>query len=342
MPTYTKGRRGKFQTKAKWGGFHSPLHMTQWLLKTSFDDPIWQKFKEKALAHKNVKGKTFLHPRTIRAIATKHPIQLAKGVLTELKQHHKGEKIGGGLMEGITWVGNEVANVIGVNSFREHLGWGYIHRKIPSDAKIWAKAVDSTYLDKSKRPSKIATLKRLPEYDTERYSVWLEPNGQYLVTIHGTKINLGDLKQDAIIASGFKVDNTELQSLFERLDNLGIHYDIASHSLATQYVTNSTHKNADQIYMFNPASSPVMNADYLEKIANNPKYTYFINPSDPVSSALFSKMNKKKTDSSFIAPFTYSQVASHSLGQWFKDFPKEETYEPTDEVIQSKGEISDD
>ena len=76
MPTYTKGRRGKFQTKAKWKGFHSPLHMTQWLLKTSSDDPIWKKFKEKALTHKNVKGKTFLHPRTIRAIATKHPQKL--------------------------------------------------------------------------------------------------------------------------------------------------------------------------------------------------------------------------------------------------------------------------
>ena len=342
MPHYVKGRKGRFQTQPIWDGFDNPRHVSQWLTKTSRKDPIWIKhFKDRASVYKNEEGRLFLHPRTLRKIATKNPNRLAGDVLSELKQHHKGEKIGGGIMEALHWFGSEASNILGVNAFKEWVGLGYDHRDIPNEAQIFAKAVDMTYLDKSKRPSEVDGLKRLPRYDTDRYSVWLEPNGQYLVTVHGTKMNLSDIGQDMGIAAGFKMNNKELQGLFQQFDRDNKAYDIASHSLATQYVTNSKHNNADKIYLFNPASSPLMNSNYLNDIANNPAYTYFINPSDAVSEAVFQKMNHETMDHSYIAPYTYSPAASHSLTQWYTDLDKAKIDEPLTKV-HSKGEIMED
>lgn len=339
MPQYVRGRKGKFQTKLKWTGFDDPEHVSQWLTRTSVKDPIWvENFKDKALRYTNEQGKLFLHPRTLRKIAKKQPIRLAGDVLSELKQHRKGEKIGGGIMEALHWFGSEASNILGVNAFKEWVGLGYDHRNIPNEAQIFAKAVDVTYFDKYKRPSEVGGLKRLPQYDTERYSVWLEPNGQYLVTVHGTKMNLADLRQDAGIAAGFTMKNNQLQALFKQFDKDGQAYDVASHSLATQYVTNSTHSNADKIYLFNPASSPLMNSTYLKKIANDPSYTYFINPSDAISEAVFQKMNNETIDHSYISKYTYSPLASHSLTQWYNE---EETAEVPSKV-HSKGVIMED
>ena len=318
MPLYSKGK-GKLQKKRKWKGFEGGVqHMSQWLSKTPHDHPIWKKHFQDAA--KNYKQETpFFHHRSLRKVATKTPVKLAGDVLSELKKYQKGQPVGGGITELIHFLGNEAAQVTGFNSFKEFIGQGYEHRTIPHEAQLFAKVVDATYLDVNKRPNSIGGLKRLPEYDHERFSVWQEPNGQKLVSIHGSKANWHDVSQDIQIAGGGKMKSPEVQALFTQLDREGGTYDIASHSLATQYVTNSKHKNADKIYLYNPASSPLMNSNYLNQQANDDSYTHFINPSDAVSEALWQKMSDKTVNNSFVAPYMYSQVASHSISQWFPD-----------------------
>ena len=342
MPNYVQGK-GKLQRKKKWKGFEGGvLHMTQWLTKTPDNHPIWQKhFVQPA---KNYKQKTpYFAPKSLRAVAKRRPVQLAGDVLSELRRTQRGKNVGGGITELLHFFSTEAAQITGFNSFREFIGQGYEHKKIPHEAQVFAKAVDATYIDVNKRPSTVEGLTRLKEYDDPRFSVWLEPNGQYLVTIHGTKMSdWNDLAQDAKIAAGARVESPSVQHLFDRLDKQNVQYDIASHSLATQYVVNSTHENSDRIYMFNVASSPLMSSDYLTELGNNEEYTYFVNPSDAVSEAAWQKMSGETVDKSYIAPYQYSQFSAHSIGQWYPDLEKpteEQTTEREDrnEALRTAG-----
>ena len=322
MPRYSKGK-GKLQRKKKWKSFEGGvLHMSQWLSKTPQNDPIWKKHFQEAAKHFEQGGKQktpYFAPRSLVAVQTKRPVQLAGDVLSELKGYKRGKQVGGGVTELLHWLSSETAQVTGFNTFKEFIGQGYEHRKIPNEAQIFAKAVDATYFDVNKRPSELEGMLRLKEYDDPRFSVWREPNGQLLVSIHGTKANWSDIKEDLSIAGGGKVQSAEVQALFDRLDREGETYDVASHSLASAYVANSTHENADRIYMYNIASSPLMTSEYLQELGNNKDWTYFINPSDGVSEAAWQKMNDETVKRSYIAPYNYSQVRAHSISQWYPD-----------------------
>ena len=335
MPHYSKGRgKGRFQRKPKWKGFQNVEHMSQWLTRTRHDDPLWTKhFKEAA---ENYKGKKpYFHPRSIRAVSTNTPVRLAGTVLSELKRHRKGKDIGGGVSELIHWLGTEVLQVSGINSLKERVGMGYEHRKIPYDAQRFAKALNATYYAIHKRPASVEGLTRLPTYDTDRYSVWQQPDGQYLVTIHGTRDNWGDIKQDVGLAAGSEMKNAEVQNLFNKFDSEGVKYDVASHSLGTQYVMNATHKNANKLYMFNPASSPLMDTQYLSKQANDKAYTNFISPSDAVSEALWHHMDDTTVKNSYVSPFRYSQLAAHSIEQWYPDLKPAVEQDVVPNVVKS-------
>ena len=319
MPRYTKGRgKGKLQRKRKWKGFKNVHHMAHWLTRTNHEDTRWKKhFVEGA---KNYKGKPFFHARSLRAVATKTPVKLAGDVLSELKARKKGQPIGGGITELIHWLGAQAVQLTGFNSFVEWTGHGYEHRKIPLEAQTFAKAVSATYYEMDKRPDKIESMVRLPEYDTDRLSVWKQTNGQYLITLRGSKADWHDFSSDLQIAAiGKKQEHSELQDLLDKFDEDGITYDLAGHSLSTQYIVHSQHENADKIYLYNSASSPAMSDEYLTAIANDPSYTHFVNPSDAVSEAMWQKMDDDKVDNSYIAPYTYSPFAAHSISGWYPD-----------------------
>ena len=323
MPRYTKGK-GKLQRKRKWKGFADVHHMTKWLTRTSHEDPIWKKhFQQAAQNHKG--DKPFFHPRSLRAVATKTPVKLAGDVLSELKMVHKGQDVGGGISELLHWLGAAAVQQTGFNSFREWIGAGYEHKKLPHESQVFAKAVSATYYKMGSRPDEVENLVRLPEYDSDRMSVWKQPNGQLLVTLHGTKMSWGDAKEDASIAAlGNPQSSEPLQELLNKFDEQGITYDLAGHSLSTQYIINSTHKNVDKIYLFNAASSPLMDSKYLDKIANDTEYTQFINPSDALTQSTWQKMSDETVNNSYVAPYTYSPFAAHSITQWYKDLDEPE------------------
>ena len=334
MPRYVKGRNKKLQ---RCSGFENAHHMSKWLTRTNRNDTIWKThFSEKAKTYKNHNKRPFLHARSLRAVAQKTPVKLAGDVLRELRQARKGKAVGGGISETIHWFAAEAANVMGINSFKEYVGLGYQHREIPDEAQRFAFAVQETYKDKDKRAHKIHGLQRVPKYDNDRYSVWKQPNGQLLVTIHGTKMGARDLFSDSKIAMGRTVSDAAVEKLFQEFDATGVEYDVAAHSLSTQFVVNAEHKRADKIYLFNAASSPLQSSEYLNKSANDEQYTYFINPSDGVSEALWQKMDEDTVNRSYVSPYMWSPAAAHSLGQWHPDY-KESEDELEDTEVQQQG-----
>ena len=338
MPRYVSGKgNGKLQRKRKWKGFKNVKHMASWLTRTNHEDKRWIKhFQEPAKNYK--KDKPFFHARSLRAVSTKTPVALAGDVLSEMKKHKKGDKIGGGISELLHWLGAEAVQLTGFNSFIEWTGHGYKHKTIPLEAQTFAKAVSATYFKMDKRPDEIENMVRMPEYDTDRLSVWKQTNGQYLITLRGSKAEWGDFRSDLEIAAiGKKQEHSELQDLLDKFDEDGKTYDLAGHSLSTQYIIHSQHQNADKIYLYNSASSPAMSNEYLTTIANDPAYTHFINPSDAVSEAVWQKMTDETVGNSYVAPYTYSPLAAHSISGWYHDLE-----EPTEKSEEEQPENPSD
>ena len=116
-----------------------------------------------------------------------------------------------------------------------------------------------------------------------------------------------------------------------------ITFDIAGHSLATTFIQNLDLTNADSIYLFNPASSPFQSNDVLSERANDPRYQYFINPSDLVSDALFENMNEESINNAYVSDFKFSPLTAHGLTQWYPDEENIEMDWPEEEIKISKG-----
>ena len=204
---------------------------------------------------------------------------------------------------------------------------------------MFAKALNETYKAVEERPDKVGSLVRLKEYDNDRYSVWKEPNGQVLVTVHGTEgSNISDWIDDAKIMLGGDAHSGDVRELFQRLDTEGLTYDVAAHSLGTQFVQNAEKNNADKILLFNPASSPTQSGEYLNSLANDERYTYFINPSDVVSKALWQQMEDEKVGESYISEARYSPLAAHSMSQWVDDPQTDENGSKQSKETSSSGD----
>ena len=72
------------------------------------------------------------------------------------------------------------------------------------------------------------------------------------------------------------------------------------------------------IYFFNMASSPLQNTDMLKEYANDPNTHYFFNQADLVSNAAYQQVNSQTFNTQVsLAPYTYSLISAHSLGQWY-------------------------
>ena len=89
MPRYQK-------KKPDYKGFQNAKHIMQYLTKTSKDSKDWKYFQNQAKKHKQ--DKLYLSPGTLKKIQTKHPRDVAKDVLLEMKRHSRNEPIGGGIL----------------------------------------------------------------------------------------------------------------------------------------------------------------------------------------------------------------------------------------------------
>ena len=320
MPSYKHGN-GNLEIFEPFKNVH---HMSSFLTRTSINDPHWRGFVRQA--HRYLKGEdtppTTLRRDALKRVTKRHPYQLGGDILLDYIHQSEDGQTGSGVAEVVNTIAHSLSNTLGLPELKEVLFGKAEHKKMTDQQILFAKALNSTYKKMTDRPRTIGNLERLSQFDTPRYSVWDEGgNGQLLVTIHGTEINhLKDITDDAKILLGrTNIEDESVTSLFKLLDEKGLTFDVASHSLGSEFVMSAVKKhskNVDEILLFNPASSGLQNKEILKERANNPQFSYFINQSDPVSHGIYQQMDKASIDRAVIGDYKFSPLTAHSMSQW--------------------------
>ena len=337
MPRYVKSRKGEMQRKT-FKGFDSLAHMTQFLSRC--DKKSWKTYQK--LAKDYLTGKKTpprqLRKSVLRKIIRNSSQRIVGVVESEFRHHHthpKNSKLGGGIGEAVSTISHEVANLLGVPYLMDLIGKGPDRKPLSEKQKGFAEAVENTYKPVGERKDKVGTMTRLPEFDSDRISVWQQENGEKFIAVHGTKPNLHDIGHDVKIMGGKEsTTDPEVEALMDKLDAVGEDYDIGGHSLATSYIYNALPEHGshiDEIFLFNPASSPLQGVDYLKKHANeDQRITFFVNEGDMVSSGLYQQMDQDTLDNRVhIGDYRWSPLAAHSLTQWYEEGEEEgESEEP--------------
>ena len=324
MPRYMKSRKGELEAKK---GFESFAHMTQFLARVTPEQ--WKEFQK--LANEYLAGtkvpKIKLQKHALRLI-TKHKAR--KFIHNVEWSRHKKTKRGAGIPEAINSLVHVVSNTLGLKKLKDLIGIGPKRKPLSETEKNYARAVKQSYKPRKERKDRIGDMVRIPEYGSERISVWKEGE-EYFIAVHGTKGNFHDILQDVGILGGRETTtNEELEALMDKFDKLGFHYNIGGHSLATEYIYNGLKEHGEHVsgvYLFSPASSPFQSVESLKEEANDPKLHFFLNEGDIVSSALYGQMNQETVDERLhIGPYMWSPLAAHGLEQWNPE--DEEVSEP--------------
>ena len=327
MGRYLKGR-GKLQQR-EWTGFESHSHMVHFLTKAKQDDKRWQTVAVRT-------AKDFLDERKVpqfkilrndlRKIRDHQPQVLAGELMHEFRRSQG--HVGGGLHEAVHSVFSEGAHLLGLDALANWVGLGPKHVPMSDKEQDIAAAVQQSYKSIQDRGSSVGGFTRLPEYDSDRLSVWSQPERKLLVTVHGTTLKWSDIRDDWHILTGDEARSKELTTLLQKLDSQGLKYDLAGHSLATQFITNAVRdgqaSNVQDSYLFNPASSPFQGVDYLRENANDPRFTYFLNQGDTVSSGLYQQFSDESMERVHVSGYRWDPISAHSLGQWVDEKTEKE------------------
>lgn len=264
----------------------------------------------------------------LRKIAQYTPHRLGAQIMHEWHTAQRGELKGAGIVDAFKSVFSEAKHLLGVDKLMEWVGLGPKHIPVSAKEGDVAAAVQQTYKKVGDRRKKVGTLTRLPGYDTDRISVWKQESGQLLVSVHGTKVSWHDVRDDMMIFGGAEIRDNELETLLDQLDREGKHYDLAGHSLGTEYIQSAIMadhgQNADDILLFNPASSALQNTHDLQERANDKRYTYFINQGDIVSQGLYQHMNSETMNNRVRLKYSYDPYHAHLMDQWVPRYEDEE------------------
>jgi len=307
--------------------------MVQFLLKQRDDEELYDKhFKQRAARWLDGTEQPLhrVSRHALKTIVHTSARDLASSVMSDMKQSAKGNDIGGGITETLQSLSRATWNFMGGPEVMRWFGHKeYEKKQVPKQMQAFAAAVDETYLKMEDRPLHVYGLERLPEYDSDRCSVWRQRNGELFVSVHGTRFTKSDLQMDAQILGGDEeIHSDEVENLIRTLLEKGFRVDCGGHSLGTALLTNlpeELQQKVDEFYLFNPASSPLMSNEYLDDIVSRPNYTYFVNPSDLVSSGAYNRMDEETIrDHVYLNDFRWSPLAAHDPLQWTEDLDEED------------------
>ena len=306
-------------------GFQSFEELTHFVTKAKPKE--WEQFQ--SVAHRYLTGDIVPNRRlkktSLHKILTSNAHHLLPELHHELQKHYDQEDIGGGIIETLITMGTESAHLLGLDWLAKVLGIIPSH-KVPQTlrSEMVAYLTSQTYKPLSERKDKTLGYTRLEKYDNARFAVYQNDKSEELIVcVRGSKLDMSDIVADVKILAGGEPESKELDSMLDQLeeDFPGVKYDISGHSLGTFYIYSEFEEhrdNMDDIYMFNPASSPLQNTDMLKEYANDPNTWYFYNQADIVSNAAYQQVNSQTFDTQVsLAPYTYSLISAHSLGQWY-------------------------
>ncbi len=209
---------------------------------------------------------------------------------------------------------------------------GFKGDSISEQDEDYAKLLSATYRDD--RPEVMEHWRRLPQYDSEYVSLWVNQDGHAYIAVRGTKVSSGkDLLSDAeILVSGTVPGQSEIVPEIQRIlrdMSPDVTVDAGAHSLGTTLLLKAYEqepaikKRIRQSFIYNPASTPLtaLVPSFLhaksstEDFIDDKTVRYFINLADPVSAGFMGD--------SHIANVVYrtgsalSPMTSHSIDGWY-------------------------
>jgi hypothetical protein len=306
-------------------GFNSFDEMTHFMTKANPND--WHHFRTMSLDYLQQRA---VPPRKLKAsslytILSKHPHHILPLLHHELQQHHEGSDVGGGIIDTVGTLASELGHLLGLDWLAQAIGVAPTH-SVPRTlhSEHIAYLVDQTYLPIDERKDQTLGYTRLEKYDSDLYAVYQnDGSGELIVTVRGTKLSANDIVQDMKILMGFEPTSERLDHMLTQLEHdfPNTKYDISGHSLGTMYIYGAfeNHReHMDDIFMFNPASSPMQDQGMLQEYGNDPHTFYFINQGDIVSHGLYQQMSDTTFDTQVsLGPYIYSPLAAHSMTQWY-------------------------
>jgi len=305
-------------------------HMSQFLYHVK--DENWGVLQD--IASRALKGEislpTKIKPSSLRTIRDKGAAHVVAPLLKEHIGHHDPTSEvhkGGGIHHAVESVLQIAGGVVGGEKVNSWVG-GEVKHKALSDTQVtMAKLVSATYQDK--RLENVGQWTRIDDYDSRYGSIWRNPQGKYVLSVRGTKMNMRDIWKDMKIAagSGSQRDDQLVKSIRKfNQDHPNARMSVAAHSLGTQLVMNGMKEapiNGRDVYLFNPASSPFQNKKIIRDIIDTPdkNIQFFLNKGDVVSNYFSQNMTQDEIENKvFYGKFSRSPVSSHVLAQWVESY----------------------
>jgi hypothetical protein len=271
-----------------------------------------------------------IKPSSLKLLKSTRAFDVIPHLRVEYQGHHDANSevhSGGGIYEAIHsvfqivggWIGGEKVN-------RWFAGEKEVKSLSHSEQEI-AQLLQATYQDK--RYENVGNWTRMDDYDSEYGSIWKNPSGKYMLTVRGTKLHFKDIFSDMQIAAGEKslTDDDLVRSMrrFNK-DHPRVQISVAGHSLGTQLAWNGMQaeklEGLEDVYLFNPASSPFQDKSAVRDIVDSDyNVKYFLNTSDVVSNYFSQNMTPEEIDAHVkYGRFAKSPLAAHGLAQWVEDY----------------------
>jgi len=282
-----------------------------------------------------------IKPSSLKTIATSSPHSLISKISKEHREaaNFRSEThLGGGLHHAVKTLFKTVWNLLGGNTITRLFKKNKKQRKLGKEQIDAARLVSASY--KKDRPDNVGDWKRMDAYDSEYGSFW-QKGDDYFLSVRGTKLRFKDLWKDGKLMLGSESQHNEkLEDSIDRFikEHPSAKFDVAGHSLGTElamnYLNTIGFNNVDDIYLFNPASSPAQGKDHVMQNINNSKVELFLNSNDPVSN--FYSQNIDHEKNVYWGEFSANPISSHSLAQWIGDDTESKTSQEKSETSDSK------
>ena len=322
MPAYYPGFEGSYTNS-----YPKPVtlnHVTQFL--GGVDDENWEIIQKQAKHLRAHPNHVKIKPESYEKIISTKSHDLVRHVISEHIDHFdhsKNAHVGGGIHEGVLNVMETVAQTVGGEKVSKWINPEVPKKELSEDQKEMARMVKGTY--EQKRWDKVDEWTRIPDYDTRYGSLWENPEGEYTYSIRGSKLLVRDIWKDikVFFGSGSQGDK-DLEKSFERFktEHPLKRVNIAMHSLGTELGFNAIDRTGiptNDIYAFNPGSSPLMSKKHIRKQLDRPNLNLFLSANDLVSKYYKQNLTAEDADETWYGRFYRSPVASHGISQWFED-----------------------
>lgn len=271
-----------------------------------------------------------LKRKSVQTVAnTNTPRDLVPTVVSEIQSHKTPlqlSKLTGGITETLHTITHELLHLVGADVLADSIfGISNPNRLVPLDAQFASWLVDQTYENISdRRDITLGKFQRIPKYDTSYTSVWENTiTGELTLSIRGTKAKKRDILDDALILAGkTNVTNDDVSHVMDMLatDYPFQKYDVAAHSLGCAFIFSELDEHGnhwDQLFLNNPASSPLQNPNVVQNFANLPNATYLLNSGDIVSDGLRQQMNENTLENNvYFGDYRWSPISAHSNTAW--------------------------